>query len=89
MSILFCKAKYRKQLDRAIKGGGIELDGSKRCARRDGRYRSHGNRGVLVRERIALLLRTRQLLDDTDAFIDRTHHMLDRFEEDDKRWKMP
>lgn len=40
-----------------------------------------------VKERIALRLRTQQLLDDTDQFIDKTNRMLDEFEKDDARWR--
>ena len=40
-----------------------------------------------VKERIALRLRTQQLLDDTDQFIDKTNKMLDEFEKDDNRWR--
>jgi hypothetical protein len=40
-----------------------------------------------VKELIALRLRTQQLLDDTDKFIDKTNKMLDDFEKDDARWR--
>lgn len=40
-----------------------------------------------VRERITLRLRTQQLLNDTDNFIDNTNRTLDAFEKDDARWK--
>jgi len=40
-----------------------------------------------VKERIALRLRTQQLLDDTDNFINKTNKMLDEFEKDDERWR--
>lgn len=40
-----------------------------------------------VKERIALRLRTQQLLDDTDNFINKTNKMLDEFEKDDARWR--
>lgn len=42
---------------------------------------------AFVKERIALRLRTQQLLDDTDQFIDKTNKMLDEFEKDDARWR--
>lgn len=42
---------------------------------------------AFVRERIALRLRTQQLLNDTYNFIDRTNRTLDAFEKDDARWK--
>lgn len=42
---------------------------------------------AFVRERIVLHLRTQQLLNDTDNFIDRTNRTLDAFEKDDARWK--
>lgn len=41
---------------------------------------------AFVKERIALRLRTQQLLDDTGQFIDKTNKMLDEFEKDDARW---
>ena len=41
---------------------------------------------AFVKKRIALRLRTQQLLDDTDNFIDKTNKMLDEFEKDDARW---
>ena len=40
-----------------------------------------------VKDRIALRLRTQQLLDDTDNFIDKTNKLLDEFEKDDNRWR--
>ena len=40
-----------------------------------------------VKERIALRLRTQQLLDDTDKIVKNTEKMLDDFEKDDARWK--
>lgn len=42
---------------------------------------------AFVKERIALRLRTQQLLDDTDSFISKTEKMLDEFEKDDAHWK--
>ena len=40
-----------------------------------------------VKERIALRLRTQQLLDNTDSFISNTEKMLDEFDKDDARWR--
>ena len=42
---------------------------------------------AFVKERIALRLRTQQLLDDTANFINKTNKTLDEFEKDDARWR--
>lgn len=79
----------QKQLDRAIEGCGVKLDGSDRCLKKVMQaIGAKPDEAAFVKERIALSLRTQQLLDDTDSFIERTNRMLDRFEEDDKRWKL-
>ena len=78
----------QKQLDRAIEGCGVKLDSSDRCLKKvmeaiDAR----SDEMTFVRERIALRLRTQQLLNDTDKFIDNTNRTLDAFERDDARWE--
>lgn len=79
----------QKQLDRAIEGCGVKLDSSDRCLKKVMKaIDAHPDEVAFVRERIALRLRTQQLLNDTDNFIDRTNRTLNRFEEDDKRWKL-
>lgn len=76
----------QKQLDRAIEGCGIKLDNSNRCLKKVmSAIGANDDEGDFVQARIALRLRTQQLLDDTDKFIDRTNGMLDRFEKDEKR----
>ncbi len=78
----------QKQLDRAIEDCGVKLDGSGRCLNKVMRaIGAQPDEEAFVRERIALWLRTQQLLNDTDNFIDRTNRTLDAFEKDDARWK--
>ena len=78
----------QKQLDRAIEGCGVKLDGSVRCLKKVMQaIGAQSDEEAFVRERIALRLRTQQLLNDTDNFIDRTNRTLDAFERDDARWK--
>lgn len=77
----------QKQLDRAIEGCGVKLNSSDRCLKKVMEaIGAHPDEAAFVRERIALHLRTRQLLNDTDSFIDRTNRTLDAFEKDDARW---
>lgn len=79
----------QKSLDRAIEACGIQLDNSKSCLKKVMKaIGANESEEEFVKKRIALRLRMQQLLDDTDRFIDQTHRMLDRFEEDDKRWKL-
>ena len=79
----------QKQLDRAIEGCGIKLDNSSRCLKKVmNAIGANDDESDFVQARIALRLHTQQLLDDTNGFIERTNRMLDRFEEDDKRWKI-
>ena len=78
----------QKQLDRAIVGCGVKLDGSDRCLIKV--MQAIGalpDEMAFVRERIVMRLRTQQLLNDTDKFIDNTNRTLDAFEKDDARWK--
>ena len=78
----------QKLLDRAIERCGVKLDGSGRCLRKVMQaIGAKPDEESFVRERIALRLRTQQLLNETDDFIDRTNRMLDSFERDDARWK--
>lgn len=77
----------KKLLDRAIDNCGVKLDGSKLCIKKVMQaIGANPDEEPFVRERISLLLRTKQLLNDADAFIDRTNQTLDAFESDDARW---
>lgn len=79
----------QKSLDRAIEASGIKLDNSQSCLKKVMKaIGADESEEEFIKERIAMRLRTQQLLDDTDRFIDQTHRMLDRFEKDDKRWKL-
>lgn len=80
---------YRqKRLGRAIEGCGVKLDGSDRCLKKVmAAIGAHPDEATFVRERIALRLRTQQLLNDTDRFVDNTNRTLDAFEKDDARWE--
>lgn len=79
----------QKQLDRAIEGCGVKLNNSDRCLKKVmAAIGAHPDEAPFVKERIILRIRTQQLLNDTDSFIERTNRMLDRFQEDDKRWKL-
>ena len=78
----------QKQLDRAIEGCGVKLDGSNRCLKKVmSAIGANDDEINFVRERIALRIRTQQLINDTDAFIDRTNKTFNAFERDDARWK--
>lgn len=78
----------QKQLDRAIEGCGVKLDGSDRCLKKVMQaIGAKPDEAAFVKERIALSLRTQQLLNDTDKFIDTTNRTLDAFEKDDARWE--
>ncbi len=78
----------QKSLDRAIAASGIKLDSSERCLRQVMRAISaNSSEEAYVRERIALKLRTEELLGKTDKFISDTDAMLDRFEKDDEEWR--
>ena len=79
----------QKQLDHAIEGCGVNLDSSDRCLKKVMlAIGARPDEETFIKERIALRLRTQQLINDTDRFIERTNRMLDRFQEDDKRWKI-
>lgn len=78
----------QKSLDRAIDASGIKLDSSERCLRQVMRtIGATSSEEAYVRERIALKLRTEELLGKTDKFISDTEAMLDRFEKDDEEWR--
>lgn len=78
----------QKQLDRAIEGCGVKLDGSDRCLKKVMEaIGAHPDEAAFVKERIVMRLRTQQLLNDTDKFIENTNRTLDAFERDDARWK--
>lgn len=78
----------QKQLNRAIDGSGVKLDASERCLRQVMRaINALPIEESFVRERVALRLRTMELLDKTDKFISETDAMLDRSERDDEEWR--
>lgn len=78
----------QQSLDRAIDASGIELDNSRSCLKKVMEaIGANAAEEDFVKERIALRLRTKQLLDDTNSFIDRTEKMLDDYKKDDARWK--
>lgn len=78
----------QKLLDRAIEACGIKLDSSRSCLVKVMKaIGADASEEAFVKERIALRLRTQQLLDDTDNFINKTNKMLDEFEKDDARWR--
>lgn len=75
-------------LDRAIEASGIKLDNSKSCLNKVMKaIGADDSEEAFVKERIALRLRTQQLLDDSDRLIEKTEKMLDDFNNDDARWK--
>ncbi len=78
----------QKSLDRAIDASGIKLDLSDRCLRQVMRtIGASSSEETYVRGRIALRLRTEEILGKTDKFISDTEAMLDRFEKDDEEWR--
>lgn len=79
---------YQQSLDRAIEASGIELDNSSSCLKKVMKaIGANADEEDFVKERIALRLRTQQLLNDTDSLIEKTERMLDDFDKDDARWK--
>lgn len=75
-------------LDRAIEASGIKLDNSSSCLKKVMKtIGANSDEEDFVKERIALRLRTQQLLNDTDSLIEKTERMLDDFDKDDARWK--
>jgi hypothetical protein len=78
----------QKLLDRAIEASGIKLDNSSSCLKKVMKtIGANSDEEDFVKERIALRLRTQQLLNDTDNLIEKTERMLDDFDKDDARWK--
>lgn len=78
----------QKLLDRAMEACGIKLDSSRNCLMKVMKaIGADASEEAFVKERIALRLRTQQLLDDTDNFINKTNKMLDEFEKNDNWWK--
>lgn len=78
----------QQSLDRAIEATGIKLDNTSSCLKKVMKAIGvDASEEDFVKERIALRLRTQQLLDDTDNFISKTEKMLDGFEKNDARWK--
>ena len=78
----------QKSLDRAIEASGIKIDNSRSCLEKVMKaIGANADEEYFVKERIALRLRTQQLLDDSDNLIKNTEKMLDNFEKDDARWK--
>lgn len=78
----------QKQLDHAIEGCGVILDGSDRCLKKVMQaIGANPDEAAFIREHIVLRLRTQQLLSDADKFIDNTNRTLDAFEKDDARWE--
>ena len=78
----------QQSLDRAIEASGIKLDSSSSCLRKVMKaIGANADEEDFVKERIALRIRTQQLLDDSDNLIKNTEKMLDDFEKDDARWK--
>lgn len=77
-----------KQLDRAIENSGIKLDNSDRCVRAVvNAIGANKSEISFVKQRIQLRLRTEQLLNSTDSFIDNTEKMLEKFKKDDEEWE--
>lgn len=78
----------QRSLDRAIEASGIKLDNSSSCLKKIMKaIGASADEEDFVKERIALRLRTQQLLNDTDNLIEKTERMLDDFDKDDARWK--
>lgn len=78
----------QQSLDRAIEASGILLDNSSSCLKKVMKaIGANADEEDFVKERIALRLRTQQLLNDTDNLIEKTERMLDDFDKDDAWWK--
>ena len=77
-----------KELDRKIEVCGIRLDNTNSCLRnvmrRIGALQSEE---AFVKSRIALRIRTANLLSDSDKQIDNIENMLERFKKDDEVWE--
>ena len=78
----------QKVLDKAIEHCGIKLDKSEACLRKVMAAIGAGaGEADYVQSRIALRLRTAELLDSVDTWVENTEKMLDRFEKDDEEWR--
>lgn len=81
----------QRELDRAIDHCGLSLEdfeNSSKCLRKVmSAIGAKKDEEDYVRERISVRVRAREVLQKTDSFIDRTYEMLDRFEQDDKKWE--
>lgn len=78
----------QKALDKAIEHCGIKLDKSEACLRKVMAAIGAGAGEVdYVQSRIALRLRTAELLDSVDTWVENTEKMLDRFGKDDEEWR--
>lgn len=78
----------QKTLDKAIEHCGIKLDKSEACLRKVMAAIGAGAAETdYVQSRIALRLRTAELLDSVDTWVENTEKMLDRFEKDDEEWR--
>ena len=78
----------QKQLDRLIDGCGVKLDATNNCVEKVARAIGATNSELdFVCQRIEVRLRTKALLDKTDAFISNTERMLEQFEKDDEEWR--
>lgn len=77
-----------KELDRNIEVCGMRLDNTNSCLRnvmrRIGALQSEE---TFVKSRIALRIRTANLLSDSDKQIDNIENMLERFKKDDEEWE--
>lgn len=91
LKIMAVNIERQKELERAIDHCGLSLEdfeNSSKCLRKVmSAIGAKKDEEDYVRERIAVRVRTREVLQKTDSFIDRTNEMLDRFEQDDKKWE--
>lgn len=91
LKIMTMNMERQRELDRAIDHCGLSLEdfeNSSKCLRKVmSAIGAKKDEEDYVRERIAVRVRTREVLQKTDSFIDRTNEMLDRFEQDDKKWE--
>lgn len=70
----------QKSLDRAIDASGIKIDNSWRCLRKIMEaIGANASEEEFVKSRIALRLRTQQLLNESDSLIERAKWMLNGF----------
>lgn len=77
-----------KELDRKIEVCGIRLENTNSCLRNVmRRIGALQGEEAFVKSRIALRMRTANLLSDTDKQISDIENMLDRFKKDDEEWE--